>query len=242
MRTREERIRLEILIVLAVTFGLSGVRSLLRLIDALLAAPALNEQQVTLNDTASDISWLDLALQLCSAASLLAWGALALFLLDKSLPRLRWRDWLHGAGLAALIGLPGLVLYVTALHMGWSKQVIPTTEAVQVPTLLLWSFANAFGEETVVVMWLITRLRQLGWGPWPAIAASSVLRGSYHLYQGVSAGFGNIVMGVVFGYFYHRTSKVWPLILAHFLIDAVAFVGYLLVPGSLLSSLGIAAG
>ena len=43
MRTRGERIRVEILIVLAVTFGLSGVRSLLRLVDALLAEPALNE-------------------------------------------------------------------------------------------------------------------------------------------------------------------------------------------------------
>ncbi|QPK83156.1 CPBP family intramembrane metalloprotease [Corynebacterium qintianiae] len=239
MRTRPERIRLEILIVLAVTFGLSGARAGLRLIDALLAQPALNEQQVTLNDTSSDVSWLDLALQVCSAASLFAWGALALFLLEATLPRPRWRDWLHGAGLAALIGLPGLVLYVVSLQMGWSKEVVPTTEAVQVPTLLLWSFANAFGEETVVVMWLITRLRQLGWGPWPAIAASSVLRGSYHLYQGVSAGFGNIVMGVVFGWFYHRTGKVWPLILAHFLIDAVAFVGYQLLSDSFLSLLGL---
>ena len=34
-------------------------------------------------------------------------------------------------------------------------------------------------------------------------------------------------MGVIFAYFYHRTGKVWPLILAHFLIDAVAYLGYL---------------
>lgn len=226
MRTTPERIRLEILIVLAVTFGLSGVRSILRLIDALAAAPALNEQQVTLNDTTSTVTWLDLALQLCSAGTLFAWGALALFLLGQRLALPRVGDWGRGAVLAAVIGLPGLALYVVSLHFGWTKEVVPATEAVQVPTLLLWSFANAFGEEVVVVMWFVTRLRQLGWAPWAAIAASSVLRGSYHLYQGVSAGFGNIVMGVVFGAYYHRTGKVWPLILGHFLIDAFAFVGY----------------
>lgn len=226
MRIRPERIRVEILIVLAVTFGLSGIRSALRLIDALLAAPALNEQSVTLNDTASTISWLDLALQLCSAASLFAWGALALFLLGENLSRPRARDWLHGAGLAALIGVPGLALYVTALHFGWSKEVVASTAAAQLPALLLWSAANAFAEETVVVKWLTTRLRQLSWAPWAALVASALLRGSYHLYQGVSAGFGNVVMGMVFGWFYLRTGRIWPLILGHFLIDAVAFIGY----------------
>ncbi|AWB84860.1 CPBP family intramembrane glutamic endopeptidase [Corynebacterium liangguodongii] len=239
MSTRPARIRLEILIVLAVTFGLSGVRSILKLIDAYVAAPALNLQKVTLNGTASTISWLDLALQVCSAASLLSWGALALYLLGERLPHPRGRDWLWGAGLAALIGIPGLALYVTAVHMGWSKEVVPATETTQVPTLLIWSFANAFAEETVVVTWFVVRLRQLGWHPAAAIASSAVLRGSYHLYQGVSAGFGNIVMGVVFASFFHRTGKIWPLILAHFLIDAVAYLGYLALD---LSWLGIKPG
>ena len=33
-------------------------------------------------------------------------------------------------------------------------------------------------------------------------------------------------MGLIYGYYYHRTGRVWPLVIAHFLIDAVAFVGY----------------
>ena len=52
------------------------------------------------------------------------------------------------------------------------------------------------------------------------------MRGSYHLYQGVSAGVGNIVMGVVFAWVYQRTGRVWPLVIGHFLIDLVAFLGY----------------
>ena len=245
------RLITEIILVLAVTFGMSGLRSGLKLIDALLTAP-LNEQSTTLVQQASSIGWLDLAMQVASAGTLFAWGGLAWYLLGSRWCWPRWRDWAHAAGLAALIGLPGLAFYVGAVHLGLSKVVVPATEAVQIPTSLLWALANGFGEEVVVVAYLVTRLRALGWAPWQAVAASALLRGSYHLYQGVSAGAGNIVMGVVFAcYFLWRSRRshsaaaewrtpeigaVWPLVLAHFLIDAVAFVAYPLVD---LSWLGI---
>ena len=227
MTTDRRRLTLEVLLVLAVTFGMSGVRAGLKLIDATLSPTPLNHQRTVLNDAASSLPWLDVALQLASATTLVAWGGLALFLLGETLPRPRWRDWAWGAGLAALIGIPGLVLYIVSLHMGWTKEVIPATDAAKVPLLLVWSAANAFAEETVVVMWLLTRLKQLHVPVAGAIAASAVLRGTYHLYQGFSAGAGNIAMGVIFAFYFHRTGKVWPLILAHFLIDAVAYLGYL---------------
>ncbi len=63
--------------------------------------------------------------------------------------------------------------------------------------------------------------------------ASSVLRGTYHLYQGFGAGLGNLVMGLVFGYAWTRTGRLWPLVIAHGLIDTVAFVGYALLAGHL---------
>ncbi|MEJ5998128.1 CPBP family intramembrane glutamic endopeptidase [Corynebacterium sp. H130] len=224
------RIRWEIAIVLTITFGMSGVRSLLRLIDSLFQGP-LNEQSVTLNKPAATALWLDYGLQLCSALVLVGWGLLALFLLAGDgihLARYRWRDWVSGAGLAAIIGLPGLAFYYGALHLGLTKEVIPSgfESWWGVPVLLLWAFANAFGEEVVVVGWLMTRLEQLKFPLWAVLACSAVLRGSYHLYQGVSAGFGNIVMGLVYGWYFHRYGKVWPLVIGHFLIDAVAFVGY----------------
>ena len=83
-----------------------------------------------------------------------------------------------------------------------------------------------------MVYWFMTRLKQSGWALPATLAASSILRGSYHLYQGVSAGFGNIIMGVLYGWYFHRTGKVWPLVIAHFLIDAIAFVGYTLLFGA----------
>lgn len=60
----QRRLKIEILLVLAVTFGTSGLRAALRLVDSLLKAP-LNEQHTTIVDTASTIPWLDLALQAC---------------------------------------------------------------------------------------------------------------------------------------------------------------------------------
>lgn len=225
----------EILLVLAVTFGTSGIRAALRLVDSLQRAP-LNTQSTTLVDAQSQTHWLDLALQATSALTLFAWGGLAWYLLGERWRGPRWGDLARGAGFAALIGLPGLAFYVAAVHLGLSKVVVPATSAVQIPTSLLWALANGFGEELVVVAYLCTRLRQLGWKPGQFIAASAVLRGSYHLYQGVSAGVGNIVMGVVFAYYFHKTGRVWPLVLAHFLIDAVAYIAYPLLD---LSWLGI---
>ena len=60
---------------------------------------------------------------------------------------------------------------------------------------------------------------------------SAVIRGAYHLYQGAGAFLGNAVMGLIFGYLYRRWGRVMPLIIAHFLIDAVTFVGYALLAG-----------
>ncbi|HZN70686.1 MAG TPA: CPBP family intramembrane glutamic endopeptidase, partial [Micromonosporaceae bacterium] len=94
--------------------------------------------------------------------------------------------------------------------------------------LLLSAVQNAVLEEVVVVGYLMTRLRQLAWRSATIVAASALLRGSYHLYQGFGAFLGNAVMGVVFALFFLRTRRVAALVLAHALLDVVAFVGYTL--------------
>jgi uncharacterized protein len=69
----------------------------------------------------------------------------------------------------------------------------------------------------------------MGWRTRTVIATSALLRGSYHLYQGFGGFVGNAVMGVIFAFFYLRTRRVLPLVIAHTVLDVVAFVGYTLL-------------
>ena len=144
------------------------------------------------------------------------------------------RDALGAAGLAALIGIPGLGLYLTARALGVSLTVAPSTldgTWWQIPVLLASAFANSWAEEVVMVAYLMTRLRQLGWSENGSLLAQALLRGAYHLYQGLGGFVGNVVMGLVFGRIWQRTNRLWMLVGAHALIDVVAFAGYALLAG-----------
>lgn len=235
--------RVEVAVMLAVTFGVSAMIAVLQLADAVLSG--LPGHRVRLNPNQSRYDLINLGLNLVSVGQLLAWGALALYLLWRSgispagigLGRLRWRpDILGGIALAAFIGIPGLLFYLAARTLGMNAEVVPSalnSSWWRIPVLILAAFANGFAEEVVVVGFLITRLRQLGLTQSSAVWTSGVLRGVYHLYQGFGAGLGNVVMGLVFGYAWCRTGRLWPLVLAHGIIDSVAFVGYALLSGHL---------
>ncbi len=229
--------------MLAVTFGVSAVIAVLQLTDAVLSG--LAGHRVRLNPNQSRYDLVNLGLNLASIAQLVAWGGLGLYLLWRGgigpakigLGRLRWRsDLFGGLGLAALIGVPGLLFYLLARSLGMNAEVEPSAlhdTWWRIPVLIIAAFANGFAEEIIVVGYLITRLQQLGVSRRWAVLASSALRGLYHLYQGFGAGLGNLVMGVVFGEVWCRTGRLWPLIIAHGLIDTVAFVGYALLSGHL---------
>lgn len=229
---------LELLVVLGITLGLSALQSLLSLLDSLLDPRPLADQSAAINAPQAELGPLDLLQQLTNVLRLFAWGSLGVLLLwrggigprriglDRSRPG---RDLAGGVGLAALIGLPGLVFYLVAHAAGLSLTVQPSTlDDVwwRVPVLLLSAFGNSFAEEALVVAYLLTRLRQLGWSENTALGVSAVLRGAYHLYQGFGGFVGNVIMGLVYGRVWQRTERLWPLILGHALIDVVAFVGY----------------
>jgi membrane protease YdiL (CAAX protease family) len=234
----------EIFVVFAVSLGASGLRALIELIGSLTAPQALRRQQALLvGSLAPGRPLLDLILQLIGVAEGLAPVALVIYLmarsgetpsdmgLDASQPA---RDAARGAVLAALIGGTGLGLYLVAYKLGISLDVVPENlPAVwwRIPILILNAAQNGILEEVLVIVYLLRRLDQLGWTPWRAIVFSAVLRGSYHLYQGFGGFLGNATMGLIFGYLYRRWGRVAPLVVAHTLIDTVAFVGYAALHG-----------
>ncbi|HTJ32921.1 MAG TPA: type II CAAX endopeptidase family protein [Dactylosporangium sp.] len=234
-------VRSEVLLVLGVSLGASAVYSIIRIVDRLTYIAPLSQQTATLNPTVvADRPWLDLLYQLYYILSPLIPALLAVHLLrrdpephDIGLDARRpFGDLWRGAALAALIGLPGLGLVWAAQHLGISAKIVP--EALgehwwSVPVLILAAVENGVLEEVVMIGYLLTRLRDLNWGMWPAIVTSAVIRGSYHLYQGFGGFIGNFVMGAVFGYVFQRTRRVMPLIVAHSILDIVSFVGYALL-------------
>lgn len=189
--------------------------------------------------------WADLAAQLAGSLTLVAWASLGLLLLLRagSGPRAigldgrrPGRDVAASLGLAALIGIPGLGLYLAARALGLNLTVVPSLlddAWWRVPVLVISAIANAWAEEVLVVGYLLTGLRRLGLSENRALAVSAVLRGTYHLYQGFGGFVGNVVMGLVLGRVWQRTGRLWPLVGAHAIIDVVAFVGSALLAGAL---------
>ncbi len=233
----------EVLVVLTITLGLSALRSVLSLVDALLQPVPLAEQQVALNAPGAQADLVDLAVQLTRVLQLVGWGALGAYLLIRAGFALRavgldaarpGRDALGAAGLGALIGVPGLGLYLVARALGVSLTIAPSTLDQtwwQLPVLVASAAANAWAEEVVMVAYLITQLRRLGWSENTSLLAQALLRGAYHLYQGLGGFAGNVVMGLVFGRIWQCTNRLWILVGAHALIDVVAFAGYALLAG-----------
>jgi membrane protease YdiL (CAAX protease family) len=236
-------LRWEIFTVFALSLGASGLNALLSLIGSLLARRSLSSQHALLVGPLSQNDWLDLVLQLVGIAEALMPVVLVFYLMARSGEppsvmgldgREPARDLARGAVLAAVIGGAGLGLYLAAFHLGISLNVVPESlPAVwwRIPVLLLSAAHDGILEEVLVIGYLLRRLDQLGWTPWKAIITAALLRGSYHLYQGLGGFIGNAVMGVIFGFLYRRWGRVTPLIIAHTLIDAVTFVGYAALHG-----------
>ncbi len=238
------RLRLEVLIVLGLSLGQSAVYSIVQLLDKITRAP-LAQGTSTLNRSQSSREYFDLTYQLLDIVFALVPVVLVIYFLTEhrasgepgtsAFRKLGFnfarpgKDLAQGLGLAALIGIPSLGLYAAGRALGITTAIIPSALDAYwwtVPVLILSAVRHGIVEEVIVVGYMLDRLGKFGWSLPFAIGASAVLRGSYHLYQGFGPFIGNVVMGVVFALIYTRTKRVMPLVIAHALLDTVAFVGF----------------
>jgi membrane protease YdiL (CAAX protease family) len=149
------------------------------------------------------------------------------------------RDLASGVVLSVIVGAAGIGIYLVSVALGVNRFVVPVPPLGHwwtIPVLLLNAAHAALLEEVIVVGYLITRLQQLRLSDPAAVGVSALLRGAYHLYQGWGGFAGNLALGLFFGLFFTRTRRTWPLVVAHFLLDVGAGVGYILfrthLPGS----------
>lgn len=242
--------------MLALSLGASGVYAIVTIVERLTRDAALASQTATINRPLAERPAFDLTYQLLGFAFALAPVALVLYLTWRPqrphfaglglgtapgeprrwLPESAW-----GVVLAACIGIPGLAFYVATKVIGINVTVVPTSLDQYwwtVPLLILKALQAALLEELIVVAYLFNRFKRLGVGPWATIVTSALIRGSYHLYQGFGGFIGNVVMGLVFGWVYRRWGRSLPLIVAHWVLDIVSFVGYPLAVALLPSVFG----
>ncbi|WP_345750952.1 CPBP family intramembrane glutamic endopeptidase [Microbacterium rhizophilus] len=233
------RVRVEILLVLAVTVGQSALYAVLALVRRLLDSRPLSEQSAQLNTPLDAALVWDVLYRLLDVLFDLALVALVLYLLwDPGRAVLRrlgldfsrfGGDALRGVALVAAVGIPGLAVYAAGRVLGVTVAVEASPGALDwwtVPLLVLSALRAGLVEEVVVIGYLGDRLSRLGWGPWRIILSAALLRGAYHAYQGFGAILGNVAMGLVFGWCYRRWGRLMPLVVAHAVIDVIAFVGY----------------
>lgn len=229
----------EIALVLALSVGRSALYSVLSLVEALTKEEALGDQSTSLNPGADAARFWDVLYQFLGQFFALAPVALAIYFLwaparsgfraiglDLRRPG---RDLGTGVLLVAVIGIPGLALYAAGRALGITVQVDASPLDPSwwtIPLLLLAALRAGLTEEVIFIGYLFDRLRRLGWGTWTIILSTAALRGAYHAYQGFGSLIGNVAMGIVFGWVYQRWGRVMPLVIAHTLIDIVAFVGY----------------
>jgi len=240
------RYGLEVLAVLGVSLGMTAIYSLLYYIRAEVTVKGgiAATTATVVSGPATTYPFLDLLDDLADVLHGLLPAFLAVVLLARDPAGrglgvgLDWlrarRDLLQGVGFTALIGIPGLALVWAAHELGINASLAVVDlpdEWYRVPLLLLEAAQNGILEEIVVVGYLLTRLRQLGWTDSRALGASALLRGTYHLYQGWGGFAGNMVMGLIFGWWFQRTRRVLPLVIAHSLLDGFSFVGYIYLHG-----------
>ncbi|MCP1413205.1 CPBP family intramembrane glutamic endopeptidase [Paenarthrobacter sp. A20] len=240
------RLRAEVLIVLGLSLGQSAVYSVVQLLDKMTRAP-LADATSTLNRSQSTREYFDLTYQLLDIIFALVPVALVFYFLSMHIQANRdgesgsafarlgfnfarpGKDLIQGLGLAAAIGIPSLGLYAAGRALGITTAIVPSGLDAYwwtVPVLVLSAIRHAIVEEVIVVGYLMDRFGKFGWSMPVAIVVSAVLRGSYHLYQGFGPFIGNVVMGLVFAWIYTKTKRVMPLVIAHALLDIVAFVGF----------------
>ena len=236
-------VALEIIIVLGISFGRSGVYSILSLVEKLTRPQRLADQTTSMNASVTpDRPWLDLAYQIYYFILPMAEVLLVLYLLRLAYGYARhligfdltrvWADLGKGLVTCAGVGVVGIGFYFLARAMGINTNVAPANLTDQwwtIPVLLASAAVAGISEETIMLGYLFARLRTLNWDPIVIVVLSASIRGSYHLYQGFGGFLGNFGMGLVFGFLYLRWKRVMPLVVAHTLMDCFAFVGYSLL-------------
>jgi uncharacterized protein len=124
--------------------------------------------------------------------------------------------------------------FVVVLVLAWAFQGFGQREVDFLPEgLPLWfrslqavliAVTAGVTEEIVVRGYAQTRLEQLRASTAVILLVPTALWGVLHVYQGLGAALTIFGLGLMYAWYFQRTRRLWPLILAHVLFDMTQLV------------------
>lgn len=139
----------------------------------------------------------------------------------------KWSDFsFHYSAGTALVGV-GLAV-VTLVAWCLLERVlgrVPTDASAHAVVVLALSIVNPLFEELLVLAYVVQSMRKR-FGLVTAMNVSIAIRVVYHLYQGPLAVIPIALFGVIVTIAYVRLGRLWPVVLAHGLIDFIALMGW----------------
>ena len=130
-----------------------------------------------------------------------------------------------------------LGLTFVAIMLGWCAQLLliiahlpSQPESMMIfavelsPFYLAFVLLNPFCEEFLVRGFLQKRLQQAAWKPAAVVAASVTVQTAYHVYQGLLLVAAVALMSLLFALYYQKTARLWPVVMAHMLLDVLAML------------------
>jgi membrane protease YdiL (CAAX protease family) len=132
-----------------------------------------------------------------------------------------WRS--TGIGIFLLIAIASARYVSAALANAifpGAVRLLPVASHVSVPMLILTLAINPVFEEMIETGYFVQSLER--YGMWVAVLASALFRAFLHAHLGVNAIVVVFPIGLIFGFVYWRRRELWPLVVAHVLLDLYA--------------------
>ena len=143
---------------------------------------------------------------------------------------LKLADPFIGVGLAIGVYLvfTGLWKLATAVHLQpaylhGASSVVEGQFALL--TVVASSAVNAVFEEVFVCGYIVTVAKDNGRLA-VGVNASVAIRLAYHLYEGGAGVMMAVPVGLIFALWFSRTGRLWPVVIAHALIDIAALISF----------------
>jgi uncharacterized protein len=96
---------------------------------------------------------------------------------------------------------------------GTSGEYYPIRNEANWISIILIVIINSIYEESILIGYLFKRLEKIH--PVFVVVISLTIRELYHTYQGWISLINITSMGLIFGFYYYKFRKLWPVIIAH---------------------------